>query len=471
MAEERIHRTWLHSDRTVPARFVRPVLRFTHIEAAGGAVLLIAAVIALIWANAPFGETYEEFWETHLEIAVGSFHFEHTLREIVNDGMMAVFFFVVGLEIKRELVLGELRDPKRAALPVMAALGGMVAPAILYLIIVAGEPGASRGWGVPMATDIAFSVGVVALLGRRVPVGAKLFLLTLAIADDIGAITVIAIFYTDTLYFGWLAGALGGLAVTWIAGRVGIRSLLFYGVIALGTWYALLESGVHATLAGVALGFLTPARAWYSDEQYREKTSRLLDRFAFDAAAPRAAERIDQDALDVAAVAKESVAPLSRLEIALHPWSSFVVVPIFSLANAGVRFAGINLIDAITHPVALGVAVGLFVGKITGVTAFAWLAVRMGWGKLPRLTTWTHIVGLAALAGVGFTVAIFVSGLAFDDPTLGDRAKTGIFLGSLVAGVVGYVLLRMTKHLPAGEMPPRRARSEDAEPAQAGGSD
>lgn len=322
-----------------------------------------------------------------------------------------------------------------------------------------------------MATDIAFSVGVVALLGRRVPVGAKLFLLTLAIADDIGAITVIAIFYTDTLYFGWLAGALGGLAVTWIAGRVGIRSLLFYGVIALGTWYALLESGVHATLAGVALGFLTPARAWYSDEQYREKTSRLLDRFAFDAAAPRAAERIDQDALDVAAVAKESVAPLSRLEIALHPWSSFVVVPIFSLANAGVRFAGINLVDAITHPVALGVAVGLFVGKMTGVTAFAWLAVRMGWGKLPRLTTWTHIVGLAALAGVGFTVAIFVSGLAFDDPTLGDRAKTGIFLGSLVAGVVGYVLLRMTKHLPAGEMPPRRARSEDAEPAQAGGSD
>jgi NhaA family Na+:H+ antiporter len=449
VAEERIHRTWLHSDRTIPSRFVRPVVAFTHIEAAGGAVMLVAAVLALIWANAPFGETYEEFWETHIEIGVGSQVLELTLREIVNDGLMAIFFFVVGLEIKRELVLGDLRDPKRAALPVMAAVGGMIVPAILYLIIAGGEPGAARGWGVPMATDIAFSVGVISLLGRRVPVGAKLFLLTLAIADDIGAITVIAVFYTKGLLFGWLGVSLAGLAITWFANRAGIRSLAFYGVVALVIWFALLESGVHATLAGVTLGFLTPTRSWYSDEEYRDKASRLLDRFAFDAAAPRAVDRIDQDALDMAAVARESVPPLRRLENALHPWSSFVVVPIFALANAGVRFAGIDLLEALTHPVALGVAIGLFLGKLTGVTAFAWLAVRLGWGKLPKLTTWTHIVGLGALAGVGFTVAIFVAGLAFDDPTLNDRAKTGIFLGSFVAGVVGYTMLRMMKTTPA----------------------
>jgi NhaA family Na+:H+ antiporter len=465
VAEEQIHRTWLNSDRTVPARFVRPLLRFTHVEAAGGAVLLIAAVIALIWANAPFGETYEEFWHTHIEFSVGSFHFEESLRHIVNDGLMAIFFFVVGLEIKRELVLGDLRDPKRAALPVMAALGGMIVPAVLYLVIAGGEPGASRGWGVPMATDIAFSVGVVSLLGRRVPVGAKLFLLALAIADDIGAITVIAVFYTDELFLGWLGLALGGLALTWVAGRVGIRSLLFYGVVALFTWYALLESGVHATLAGVALGFLTPARAWYGDDEYREKASSLLSRYDFDAAAPRAVERIDQDALELASVARESVPPLRRLERSLHPWSAFVVVPIFSLANAGVRFAGIDLVEALTHPVALGVSVGLFVGKITGVTAFAWLAVKLGWGRLPKLTTWRHIVGLAALAGVGFTVAIFVSGLAFADPTLDDRAKTGIFLGSFVAGVVGYLILRFMRS-PA--LTAAKAAERSSEPAPHG---
>jgi NhaA family Na+:H+ antiporter len=318
----------------------------------------------------------------------------------------------------------------------------MIVPAVIYLAFAGTTGEAGRGWGVPMATDIAFSVGVVSLLGRRVPVGAKLFLLTLAVADDIGAILVIAFFYTDELFLGWLGGALVGLAVVVIASRVGIRSMAFYVVVAGITWLCLLESGVHATLAGVALGLLTPARPMYSDEEYVQRGRRILDRYDFDKSAPRARERVDQDALALSSIAKESVAPLNRMEHGLLPWSSFVVVPIFALANAGVRFAGIDLVEAATHPVALGVAVGLLAGKIVGISAFAWAAVRLGWGRLPRLTSWRHVIGLAAIAGIGFTVSLFVTGLAFDDAMLADRAKTGIFIGSTLAGLIGYGLLR-----------------------------
>ena len=315
----REHTTWVDSPRWIPSRFVRPLIRFIHIESAGGVVLLVAAVIALLWANAPFGESYEHFWETHFELSFGGLHLNESLRELVNDGLMAIFFFVVGLEIKRELVTGDLRGRKAASLPVIAALGGMIAPALIYLSFNgAGE--ASQGWGIPMATDIAFSVGVVSLLGRRVPVGAKLFLLALAIVDDIGAIAVIAIFYTDTLLFGYLGAAIGGLVAVALANRIGVRSMVFYVPVALATWYFLLESGVHATIAGVALGMLTPVRSMYTDGEYHDRTTRILDRFEIDAAARRGAERIDQDALEVAMIARESVSPLHRLESLLHPW-------------------------------------------------------------------------------------------------------------------------------------------------------
>lgn len=438
------HVTWLTSDRRVPSRFVRPLLRFTHVEASGGLILLVAAAVALAWANAPFGESYETFWETHLDFTFGPIHLEETLREVVNDGLMAVFFFVVGLEIKRELVRGDLRDPKAAALPAIAAIGGMVVPAVLYLSF-AGGGEASQGWGIPMATDIAFAVGVVALLGSRVPVGGKLFLLALAIVDDIGAIAVIAIFYTEQLFMGYLGAAIGGLVVIAIASRVGIRTLVFYVPMAFATWYFLLESGVHATLAGVALGLLTPAFSMYSDDEYQVRAHRILDRQRFDERAPRAIERLDQDAIELSLVARESVPPLNRLENALHPWSSFVIVPIFALANAGVSFAGVDLLDAATHPVSIGVSVGLVIGKLFGVSLFAWFAVRFGLGSLPRGTTWKHIFGLAAIAGIGFTVSLFVTGLAFTDLELADRAKTGIFIGSAVAGLTGYLILRSVK--------------------------
>ncbi len=441
--EERIHETWLSSDRIIPSRFVRPVLRFTEVEAAGGVVLLVAAVAALVWANGPFGDSYTSFWNIHVDINIGEFHLSETLQELVNDGLMAIFFFVVGLEIKRELVVGELRDPKHAALPAVAALGGMVVPALVYVAFVAGTGGeALRGWGIPMATDIAFSIGVLALLGTRVPVGAKLFLLALAIADDIGAIAVIAIFYTDELRGTWMLAALVGLVAVYAAQKIGIRATGFYVVLGFFVWFATLESGVHATIAGVTLGLMTPAFALYSDSDYHRRATWLLSRYDMESAAPRSAERLDNQALSLATIAKESVPPLNRLEHVLHPWSSFVIVPLFALANAGVVFEGVELGDALTHPVTLGIALGLVVGKTAGITLFTWLGLRLGIGRLPARTNMHMIAGLAMLAGIGFTVSLFITELAFTGEAITDLAKIGIFIGSGVAGIAGYFYLR-----------------------------
>jgi NhaA family Na+:H+ antiporter len=445
---ERVHETWIHSDRKIPKGFVRPIMRFTQIEASSGSVLLIAAVIALIWANAPFGETYKQFWETHLHIELGFFQFNESLQHVVNDALMAIFFFVVGLEIKRELAVGELRDRKKAALPAIAALGGMMVPALIYVMFVAGQGGeATGGWAIPMATDIAFSVGVISLLGRRVSTGAKLFLLALAIADDIGAILVIAIFYTSDLALLWLAAGLAGLVGVYLAQRAGIRSTLFYTVFGVIIWFLIFQSGVHATLAGVALGLMTPVYPLYSEDDYQRRSSWILGRFEMNRAAPNHRERLDYDAMQLAAVARESVAPLDRLESALQPWSSFVVVPIFALANAGVRFADFQngVLDALTSPITLGVGLGLLVGKLVGISVATWIAVRVGVGRLPSNTGWSQIVGLASLAGIGFTVSMFVTELAFDTPALTDSAKVGIFAGSALAGVIGTTLLRKFK--------------------------
>ncbi len=440
-AEPPVQATWLHSDRVIPARFVRPVLRFMHVEASGGVVLLVAAVAALLWANLPGGESYERLWETHVSIDIGSFHLDESLRDWVNDGLMTIFFLVVGMEIKRELVLGDLRDPRRAALPAIAAIGGMVVPALFYLAF-AGGGEAGQGWGIPMATDIAFAVGVVALLGSRVPVGAKLFVLALAIVDDIGAILVIAIFYTDDLRMLWLAGSIIALVVIAVATRVGIRNVGFYVALGAIAWFCMLESGVHATLAGVAIGLLTPARSLYADLVYRDRARWILDRYDMEARDPRADERIDAQALELARVARESVSPLARQEAALHPWSSFLIVPLFALANAGVRLVDLDIAEEVTSGVAIGVAVGLVIGKFVGITLLAWIAVRSGLGKLPKNTTWTHVMGLAAIAGIGFTVALFIGNLAFTSAQLIDQAKLGIFMGSTAAGVLGYLILR-----------------------------
>nr|MCU0281940.1 Na+/H+ antiporter NhaA [Acidimicrobiia bacterium] len=321
MADDRLHRTWLNSDRFVPTRFLRPVLRFTEVEAAGGLALLAAFVAALVWANLPGGGSYHRFWGTSVDLTLGPLTLHETLRGLVSDGLMTLFFFVVGLEIKREWVRGELRDRRTAALPVLAALGGMLGPALIYLAFAAGQA-TTRGWGIPVATDIAFSLGVLSLLGSRVPVGARLFLLTLAIADDIGGIVVIAAAYSEGVDLRWLLAAGGVLTGVWAASRAGVRSGAFYGAAAIGAWLCLFESGVHPTLSGVALALLTPAASFYTDDEYRSRAGHILARHGSAAVAPHGVERLDEDALTLAAVARESVAPLDRLQRALHPWSS-----------------------------------------------------------------------------------------------------------------------------------------------------
>ncbi len=444
--QDRIHDTWIHSDALVPKRFLRPVLQFTRVEAASGILLLIAAVIAIAWANSPWYESYFALFNTEFELTFGPLHLNETFKDLINDGLMAIFFFVVGLEIKRELVVGELNSLKKASLPAMAALGGMVLPALIYLafVVPTGDAEAMRGWGIPMATDIAFSVGVVALLGSRIAVGAKLFLLALAIVDDIGAIAVIAVFYTDSLDLTFLLLAIGGLVIVAVGKRAGIQSLLFYVPIGVFVWFALLESGVHATIAGVALGLMTPVYAKYSDEQFRQKAVMVLDRWDVNRASPHAEERLDQDALELAEVAKASVSPLNRIEHALHPWSSFVIVPLFALANAGVRFLGAeaSFQEQLTSPILLGVAFGLMVGKPVGITFATWLGIKLKFGVLPRRTSLKTIMGLGALAGIGFTVSLFVSELAFRHELFANDAKLGIFIGSGIAGIIGYTLLR-----------------------------
>ena len=442
---DRRHTTWASSDRFVPRRFIRPFVRFSTIEASSGIVLLIAAIAALVWANSAYSATYFEILETHITIEFFGFHFDESVQHLINDGLMVIFFFVVGLEIKRELVLGELRDPKAAALPVMAALGGMIFPALIFIALTIGDGGeALRGWGIPMATDIAFALGVVALLGSRIPSGAKLFLLAVAIADDIGAIAVIALFYTDDLNGAFLSAAIAGLILVWVASKINIRALTFYVPVGIVIWYLMLESGVHATLAGVAFGFLTPARPYYGADEFESRSRAILDTYPVEHDA-RGREHADHEALLLSEIANESVSPLTRIEHALTPWSSYLIVPIFALANAGVDFRSISFSEAATSNIALGVAIGLVVGKILGISGFTWAAVRLRLGKLPRGTGWGHVLGLAATAGIGFTVSLFVTGLAFSDPHLTDLAKVGIFTGSVVAGVIGAILLARAK--------------------------
>ena len=457
---DRIYKNWIESDRFVPAQFVRPVLRLARIEASSGVVLVAAAVAAMLWANlSVFGDSYHNFWyENQIEITLGPIHFAEDFKHLVNDGLMAIFFFVVGLEIKRELVLGELRDPRKAALPVVAALGGMVLPALIYVAFNAGDATALRGWGVPMATDIAFSLGVLALLGSRVPTGARLFLLAVAIADDIGAIAVIAIFYTADLSLGYLGVGVAVLALIAIATRVNIRSHVIYLPLAIIAWFCFLESGVHGTIAGVLLGFLTPSRPLYDGREFNRAAGEIIglpvdsDDPGFQeekddgvwaiAAATAWRALVEHEARQLSEVARESISPLSRLLHLLHNWSAFVIVPVFALANAGVSLAGIDLVESVTSRVALGVALGLVVGKAVGVTGFAWLVVKAGWGRLPSGIRWQHMFGTATLAGIGFTVALFIGELAFTDPAIIDLGKIGVFTGSILAGAIGFLVLR-----------------------------
>jgi Na+:H+ antiporter, NhaA family len=452
-------RPWSESDRLVPRAIVRPLRRFASAEAASGVAMLAMALIAMIWANSAWSESYLRFWSSAVAIEVGSLvSLELTVREWVNDLLMGVFFFVVALEIKRELVRGELADRRSATLPAVAALGGMVVPALIYAAINAGGDGSS-GWGIPMATDIAFAIGVLSLLGRRIPASLVVFLLSLAIVDDLGAILVIAIFYTGSVSAVWLTVAVGSVVGALVLRRQDVRSLVPYALLAALCWFALHESGVHATLAGVAFGLLTPSRSFYDRSFFRVRVHSIVERVErADVSTNNNIPSEDQEAEEADALeslidlATEVQPPLDRLEHRLIPWTSFIIVPLFALANAGVQLTGGELVDAFSEPVTLGVLLGLVVGKSVGVFLFAWAAVRLGVGKMPVGATWRQVGGVAMLAGVGFTVALFVTELAFGSGLLADHAKVGILAASLVAGVLGFAVLRLVSrapHLPA----------------------
>jgi NhaA family Na+:H+ antiporter len=421
---------------------LRPFQSFFAKEAAGSILLLLCTGGALVWANSPVAESYHRLWATYIGVGVGEFEIRMSLHHWINDGLMAIFFFVIGLEIKREVLVGELATMRRAALPLFAALGGMVVPALLYAGFNAGTPEIA-GWGVPMATDIAFALGVLSLIGPSVPIGLKVFLAALAIVDDLGAVLVIALFYTAEVSL--VALGVGGvfLAAMFLANRMAVRYPLVYATLGLGLWIALLQSGVHATVAGVLGAMAIPAWRRIDGLEFAGRARSLLGSFERDIEPDVGRLTTDQiDAVAALEVACEAVeTPLSRLEHTLLPWVAFVIMPVFALSNAGVD-VGAGFLDALAGPVSVGIIAGLFVGKQVGVALFAWLAVRMGMAELPGGATWKQLYGVACLCGIGFTMSLFIANLAFPQPETLDIAKAGILVASLASGVLGYVLLR-----------------------------
>ncbi len=446
-------RRWGDSDRFVPSRVVQPIQRLLALETAGGVVMLLAAIAALIWANSPAHGSYVRLWEeTHISIHLGEgfLHLDLSVRDFVNDVLMTIFFYLAALEIKHELVHGTFRDRRAAALPAIAALGGMVGPALVFTAFNAGGPGAG-GWGIPMATDIAFAVAVVTLAGSRIPLAARMFLLTLAVADDIGGILVIAVFYTDGMQIGWLAASVAALALSYVAQRLGIRSYAPYLALGVVAWFCLHESGVHATIAGVALGFITPASPFYAPRLFGAAARPLVDRVATatahdvqDGHEGEDSSEAQTSLRDLVRLGVETMSPLERHLAWAGPWVAFLVIPLFALANASVRVVDGELGNPLGDPVVLGVVLGLVVGKTVGITLAAAIAVTARVAKLPTGVTWPMIVGLATTGGVGFTVALFVTSLAFEgDAALTDQAKLGVLVGSLISGLLGFTMLKL----------------------------
>jgi Na+:H+ antiporter, NhaA family len=422
---------------------------FIHDEAFGGILLLVCALVALLWANSPWGAAYDALWSTELTLGTVQFHLTESLRHWVNDGLMAIFFFVVGLEIKREVLVGELSSPRQAALPAIAAVGGVLVPAGIFLLLNRGTEG-GQGWGIPMATDIAFALGVLALLGDRIPFGLTVFLTALVIVDDIAAVLVIAVFYTAQVHWEALGLAAVILVVLFAANRLGARRPVVYAILGLALWAAVFESGIHATVAGVLLAFTIPANTRIDPGAFLARSRAILQRFERAGGSDESEASIltngaRQEALAELEDAVEGAgAPLQRMEHVLHPWVAFAIIPLFALANAGVRIEG-DLGAAFGNRVTLGVVLGLVLGKQIGVTLGAWVAVRTGVADFPESVGWRHIYGAGWLAGIGFTMALFVADLAFTDSgeaVLLTAAKVGILVASLIAGIGGWLILR-----------------------------
>lgn len=454
-------------DKTYPleplfGRILSPFEQFLRRTTAGGIVLIATTVVALALAMVFGADAIHRFTEQPLGFSAGGrARLELSLHQWINDGLMSLFFLLVGLELKREILVGELSSLKDAALPVIAAIGGMVLPALIYLAFTAGTPAAS-GWGIPMATDIAFAVGILVLLAWRIPRNLIIFLTALAIADDLGAVLVIAVFYTADLHLGSLGAAAALFAILVLFNRGGVRHPLPYGLVGMLLWFAVHESGVHATLAGILLAMAIPARPAHTPAHFERRIEELEAAFRTD--------RLDEDTSDdplsnsrmasIAEAMERSAAavqsPLQRIEHGLTPWVTFVVIPVFALSNAGIDLLGVAWRDALTHNVTLGVIGGLVIGKFAGISLFSWAAVRSGVARLPSGVRWAHLLGAAWLAGIGFTMSLFISQLAFGDPALVEEAKLGILLGSALSALIGLLWLYLAgrARIDAGQIRP-----------------
>jgi NhaA family Na+:H+ antiporter len=425
-------------------RVSTPFEHFIHSQTTTGLVLMLMTVLALILANSPLADAYTHFFHTNIDLNVGSWKLSHTLHHWINDGLMAIFFFMVGLEIKREILVGELSNIKVAILPILSAIGGMVLPALIYLSINAGEVGVN-GWGIPMATDIAFAISALVLLGNRVSPALVTFLVALAIVDDLGAVIVIALFYTEQINFLPLMLAGGSFAIMVLFNRFGIHSILAYFIVGVFMWFFMLESGVHATIAGVIAALAIPSRPKLAPTDFTHHTKDLLDEYDNYPVATDHTMHEEQKAilLNIKDTIDAVGSPAARLEHDLHLPVSLLIIPLFALANAGISIDFSSISNTIVEPVALGIIAGLILGKIIGIAGVAWLAIKLGIAKLPQGSTMSQLFGVAALGGIGFTMSIFVADLAFvGNSELIFQAKIGILAASLFAGVFGYIWLR-----------------------------
>ncbi len=422
---------------------ISPYQRFLNKIATGGVLLMCSALVALLWANLAPGN-YHHFWHTDLTFSLGSLSITKSIQHWIDEALMTLFFFTVGLEIKREILIGELAQLRRAVLPVAAAVGGMIVPALIYLFFNSGSE-AAAGWGIPMATDIAFALAVLSFVDKRIPFGIKIFLSTLAIVDDLGAVLVIALFYTKTIYWQYLFVSLGFLVALGIINFLKINKTLPYALLGFGVWFSILGSGIHATVAGVLVAFFIPAIARHNTDNFIEKVETYVAKIECPNGMCGRTILVDQTHLSavqaIEVACHNTLTPLQRLEHSLNSWVALLILPLFALANAGVTFSDLQVVAALTHPVTLGVVFGLLLGKPIGIFLFTFLASKILRAPLSKDVTWLHIAGASVLAGIGFTMSIFIGGLSFSNPEHIELAKFGIILGSLLSGALGVIIL------------------------------
>jgi len=423
---------------------VRPAESFFKKEASSSVLLLLASLLAVAWANSSFAPAYDHLLHTDLTLALGDLRITKSLVHWINDGLMTFFIFVVGLEIKREILVGELSSPKSALLPVVAALGGMLLPGAIYFLLNRGTASAN-GWGIPMATDIAFALGAIAVFGKRLPVGLRVFLSAFAIADDLGAVIIIGFFYTKEIVLSYLVVCIFFVLGLAVANFLWIRSTFLYALLGLGIWVAVLGSGIHPTVAGFVVAMFIPARGKYDTDRFVQKVGEIMDEFHCEEQSCGYSILLNQGhlnavhALELACHDVET--PLQRMEHYLHPWIAFGLLPVFAFANAGLSLKGVNLASIFAHPLTIGIALGLLLGKPVGITLFSFLAVKTNIAVLPAGVRWSHIIGAGMLGGIGFTMSLFVSNLSFVSPELLNYSKLGILLGSILSAAAGLLFL------------------------------